>query len=838
MKAKGKYFTLLVGAGGFAALLLVSAPALAQSLGAAQSFAILGGTAVSATAPGSVINGDVGIEPTALTGITGFPANATVTPPFSIFGPPASVPARNATTTLFNSSELAPAGGVAITANLSTGGPTFNGHYTPGKYSLASGTAIIPTTITLDGAGIYVFSLNSDITASVGSTIILNGVDPCTVFWRVPTLATLNGATFAGTVVAGTGVHLGTGASLTGRALAAAAGDVTLAGSNTVGGCSAPVPVPPPGGVALGKVFLPTTISVGGVSVLTITLSNANTSVATLTAPLTDTLGGGLVIATPPNASTTCQPGGVVDATAGGTTVTLDAGATIPAGTASVPGSCTVAVNVTAPTAGTSSNTLAVGALQTSNGNNSLAATATLQAGGVALGKVFLPTTISVGGVSVLTITLINPNTSVATLTAPLTDTLLGGLVIATPPNASTTCQPGGVVDATAGGTTVTLDAGATIPAGTASVPGTCTVAVNVTAPTVGTFSNTVGALQTSNGNNSLAATATLTVGALSDSQEPGSVLVFPKFIRGTVLVDGVVTPRTEISVGAVCPPIIGSSGGPLCDTFAPVFLNFHWVCPAVAGICHETDFHGRTTVNGKIVFNTEGTVAPGNFIVPTPPCERGYLLVWAEDANGNPIKFDGLIGTAVLRESGTAVAAYTAIPIQADPALATGALIADFLTRGLVFDGTPGHYAAVTGRIYGDVTYDKLTAPFRSTFLTLLTLDVKSNRVNTPTFVDLVFYNSQEQGVSTSTNFICWEEVQLTQIDTSLSGPFIGSRKGVVISGPAQDSTGARRTLLGLVDTLEGPVLGNERMFIYGLSNDSVGVPTTFVPEGTTPTE
>jgi hypothetical protein len=233
----------LVAGLGFAALLLASAPALAQTVGAAQSFAILGGTAVTAAPPLSTINGDVGITPAAGTFITGFPANATISPPFTNHGNDAfAIAAGAATLTLFNSAALAPAGGTAITANLSTGGPSANGHYVPGKYSLAVGTAIIPTTITLDGAGIYVFSLNSDITTSVGSTVVLNGADPCTVFWRVPTLATLNGITFPGTVVAGTGVHLGTGASLTGRALALAAGDVTMAGGNTVGGCSAAGP--------------------------------------------------------------------------------------------------------------------------------------------------------------------------------------------------------------------------------------------------------------------------------------------------------------------------------------------------------------------------------------------------------------------------------------------------------------------------------------------------------------------------------------------------------------------------------------------------------------------
>jgi hypothetical protein len=274
----------------FAALLLLSTQGLAQTVGAAQSFAILGGTGVSAAPPPSIINGDVGINPAAATFITGFPANATVSPPFANHGNDGfSIAARAATTTLFNSSALAPAGGAAITANLSTGGPSANGHYVPGKYTLAVGTAIIPTTITLDGAGIYVFSLNSDITTSVGSTVILNGADPCSVFWRVPTLATLNGVNFPGTVVAGTGVHLGTGSSLTGRALVAAAGDVTLAGSNNVGGCSAAGP-----GLAAATLSTVASASValGGSISDTATLSGGGLGAAAPTGSITFNLFG------------------------------------------------------------------------------------------------------------------------------------------------------------------------------------------------------------------------------------------------------------------------------------------------------------------------------------------------------------------------------------------------------------------------------------------------------------------------------------------------------------------------------------------------------------------
>ena len=43
----------------------------------------------------------------------------------------------------------------------------------------------------------------------------------------------------------------------------------------------------------------------------------------------------------------------------------------------------------------------------------------------------------------------------------------------------------------------------------------------------------------------------------LADSQEPGSVIIFPKFINmPSVTVDGQLVARTEIEIGAICPPL------------------------------------------------------------------------------------------------------------------------------------------------------------------------------------------------------------------------------------------------------------------------------------------
>src|ERR1700738_2306520 len=62
-----------------------------------------------------------------------------------------------------------------------------------------------------------------------------------------------------------------------------------------------------------------------------------------------------------------------------------------------------------------------------------------------------------------------------------------------------------------------------------------------------------------------------------ADLSQPGSVIIFPKFINlPAVTVDGVLMPRTEIEVGVVCPV------GATCTEHQSVKVSFHWVCPGV----------------------------------------------------------------------------------------------------------------------------------------------------------------------------------------------------------------------------------------------------------------
>ncbi|MFK4851295.1 hypothetical protein ACI3KT_06640 [Microbacterium sp. ZW T6_19] len=98
------------------------------------------------------------------------------------------------------------------------------------------------------------------------------------------------------------------------------------------------------------------------------------------------------------------------------------------------------------------------------------------------LDKSFSPASLVAGEVSTLTLTVTNTNDLAAKNGWSLTDDLPAGLTIADGA-AATTC-PAGVVDAPAGGTSITASGNLT--AGMAS----CTITVNVTSPVAGSFTN------------------------------------------------------------------------------------------------------------------------------------------------------------------------------------------------------------------------------------------------------------------------------------------------------------------------------------------------------------
>jgi hypothetical protein len=126
-------------------------------------------------------------------------------------------------------------------------------------------------------------------------------------------------------------------------------------------------------------------------------------------------------------------------------------------------------------------------------------------------------------------------------------------------------------------------------------------------------------------------------------------------------------------------------------------------------------------------------------------------------------------------------------------------------------------------------------SSPYSVTALTLLTLDVISNRPNYPTVVDLNFYSETEVLLSTSHEFICWSQVLLSDLNPNLTATGL-SPKGLVVSdqavkvpiGGITDTVG-QVTLLGIVETVTWN--GTCRAYSYSLYNNSVPVSTVFAP-------
>jgi LPXTG-site transpeptidase (sortase) family protein len=281
------------------------------------------------------------------------------------------------------------------------------------------------------------------------------------------------------------------------------------------------------------KSFSPSTIAVGGTSVLAINV-RAPADISLTNFSISDALPINVQVAATPNASknASCQ-GGTWSPPAGATLLTYTGG-TIPANQ-----QCTLSVTVTSTTKGVFTNTISPANISNTEGRNTTSNfSANLTVSGLTVSKAFFPTTVNINGISTLTITLTNTNTDYLESVA-FTDTLPAGLTIATPDNLRTTCGAGSVTTNVAA-RTITMSGGI-IPAQVGSVPGVCTVDVEVIGLTTGAKNNSIaagspigGVSGTIHGSgiiiyNPTAANATLTVASITISvvkgfEVPGTV--------------------------------------------------------------------------------------------------------------------------------------------------------------------------------------------------------------------------------------------------------------------------------------------------------------------------
>jgi hypothetical protein len=207
---------------GLTALFMISAPAqaaTAPALGSTSPYAIVSETFSNTTA-GTSITGDIcyttgpAVTPSLITG-------ATVTP-----CPPITGMDQNAALADLNS-QLCTSIGAAVDLNaISIAGGT-PGEFPPGCYSSTGAMSITTgTTVTLNGAGVYIFRSGGALNAGANSNVVVaGGALANEVFWA-PDGATTIGANvnFIGTIFRGTAsglsITFGAASTLQGRALA------------------------------------------------------------------------------------------------------------------------------------------------------------------------------------------------------------------------------------------------------------------------------------------------------------------------------------------------------------------------------------------------------------------------------------------------------------------------------------------------------------------------------------------------------------------------------------------------------------------------------------------
>jgi ice-binding like protein len=203
---------LLLMAASLSAPPRASAAEAPVDLGTAQTYAVLGGQAITNTGP-SILFGDIGVSPG--TAITGFPPGTTLGVTHA--GDTEAAAAQSDLTTAYND-----AASRAPTANIADdlGGLTL----TPGVYKASSSIGLTDT-LTLDAQGnpaaVFIFQIGSTLTtASTSSINMINSAQPCNVTWQIGSSATLGtNSDFTGTILALTSITITTGTTVKGRAL-------------------------------------------------------------------------------------------------------------------------------------------------------------------------------------------------------------------------------------------------------------------------------------------------------------------------------------------------------------------------------------------------------------------------------------------------------------------------------------------------------------------------------------------------------------------------------------------------------------------------------------------
>jgi len=429
----------------------------------------------------------------------------------------------------------------------------------------------------------------------------------------------------------------------------------------------------------LSKSFTPASVSVGQTSLLTLTVTNANTS-AQNDFGLVDTFPPGMTAA---GAATTNCGNGVANASVGGNTLSI-AGGDVAAN-----GSCTITVPVLlaapGPYVNKQSNITADAVINT----NGVTATVTAIVPPTA-SKAFSTSPIQTGSPTTLTITLNNPNASTALSGVSLTDALPAGTYVYVTPTAGNTC--GGTFAPAAADTTLTLTGGAI------AANGSCQLTVQVTG-NPGSYTNVIpaGGLKSDAGDNVDPATALLVIGGpvhLSTTKSGSATGVNGGTAAYTVTYTNSTTFAAPVTIadplgaytafswscagsgGAVCPAASGSGA-----------ITAALTMPANSALTYAVTATLPQTGNSATNTSTIG-VAPGNPSYTEDPGELGdntasVTTTMTRSSDITISKTDG-----VTQVTAGLTTTYTVVVSNVGPSNATGVLVKDAPGAGLTLQG------------------------------------------------------------------------------------------------------------------------------------------------------
>jgi hypothetical protein len=553
----------------------------------------------------------------------------------------------------------------------------------------AFGAASIP----VNGSTSLTFTIQNN-----NTTVALTGVafsDTLPAGLVISTPNGLTGSCGGGTITATQGTNV---ISLSGASLAASTpctfsvnvtgtaagtqnnttGNVTSTEGGTGGTASASVDVVAPPSIA--KAFGAASIPLNGTTTVTFTLTNpAANTVAESGVAFSDTLTGGLQVASTPGVSNTC--GGTVTAAANSTSISLSGGSIATPGN-----SCTIVVNVTGTASGIVPNT--TGAVSSTNGGTGATSnTATLTvAAPPTISKAFGAATIPLNGTTSVTFTINNPNSNVTLNGVAFTDNLPAGLVVAPTPNVSNTCS--GSVTATASSSSISLSGGVVNQAAS------CTLSVDVQGTTAGAKLNTTGAISSTEGGTGTASnTATVTVAAPPTISKVFGAASIP--LNGTTsMVFTITNPNTTTAL----------SGISFSDT---VPANLRMIGFGSAGdTCNGVTSPGSSTVNYSgipLAANSSCTltvtvkgIAAGTALNTTS------AITSTEGGTGTtsntatltvvaPPTISKAFGATNVALNGTTTVTFTITNPAANTVAESGVAFSDTLTNGLQVASTPG---------------------------------------------------------------------------------------------------------------------------------------------------